>query len=207
MTVFFFQAALQEDLALDHNNSCGENSSDINDQPSSSHIRVSTNGPAARYSPTTKINSSSNRTLNDNSSSSSSSSSEPPRQVNFIPIQSSPLSSSDSESDGEHGKGDDPLSGELEKLVGMKCCAPFFHDWGKLDYHNALVMSAVKEQGTDKILVSEILLRHQCVCQTNYQCEKSHYQIHRSIIKEEEEEEEDPHCHTKHWTLNSYPTK
>jgi hypothetical protein len=167
MIVFFFQAALQEDLALDHNCCCGENSSDIQ-QPSSSqsHVRVSTNGPASRYSPTTQTNSS-NRTHNDNSSSSSSSS---PRQVKFIPLQSSPSSpsspssSSDSESDGEGVRGDDPLSGELEKLVGMKCCAPFSHDWGRLDYHNALVMSAVKEQDTDKILVSEILTFISCVC-------------------------------------------
>ncbi|KAK7489815.1 hypothetical protein BaRGS_00018997, partial [Batillaria attramentaria] len=44
-------------------------------------------------------------------------------------------------------------SQELSNLTGMKCRAPFSHDWGKLDYHNALVMSAERETDTDQILV------------------------------------------------------
>ncbi|KAK7095132.1 zinc finger CCCH-type with G patch domain-containing protein-like [Littorina saxatilis] len=62
-------------------------------------------------------------------------------------------SSSDSEDENGATKGDNTVDEELSKLVGMKCCAPFSHDWGKLDYHNALVMSAARDSQTDEILV------------------------------------------------------
>ena len=62
-------------------------------------------------------------------------------------------SSSDSDENEDATKGENSRDEELSKLVGMKCCAPFSHDWGKLDFHNALVMSAVRDSQTDKIMV------------------------------------------------------
>ena len=66
--------------------------------------------------------------------------------------------SSEEEGEGSTAKGENSVDEELSKLVGMKCCAPFSHDWGKLDYHNALVMSAVRDSQTDKILVRPIFI-------------------------------------------------
>lgn len=44
---------------------------------------------------------------------------------------------------------------ELSNLIGMKCRAPFSHEWGGLDYHNALITSVSKDwEQNDKIMVS-----------------------------------------------------
>lgn len=49
--------------------------------------------------------------------------------------------------EGDLSKGNNLLSSvdeDLSDLVGLKCRAPHSHDWGKLDYHNALIISARK---------------------------------------------------------------
>ncbi|KAL8612145.1 hypothetical protein ACOMHN_021958 [Nucella lapillus] len=81
-----------------------------------------------------------------------------PCATHSIPHDSGSADSGSSDSEGGNGgvvlsKGENCVDEELSSLVGMKCCAPFSHDWGKLDYHNALVMSAVRDSLADEILV------------------------------------------------------
>ncbi|XP_025113334.1 zinc finger CCCH-type with G patch domain-containing protein-like isoform X2 [Pomacea canaliculata] len=62
--------------------------------------------------------------------------------------------------EGDLSKGNNLLSSvdeDLSDLVGLKCRAPHSHDWGKLDYHNALIISARKHSEQEEHILVNVM--------------------------------------------------